>query len=167
MRRGVYPGSFDPITYGHLDLVERGAELFDELLVAVAVNPEKTPLFSPEERRDMVEEATRHLDNVTVECFRGLTVDFARARGAHYILRGIRTFADFEVEFRVALANRTVGDRAETVFILPRLEFSYISSRLVKEIASFGGDASRFVPPPVARRLEEKFAPPGSGGNRP
>ena len=114
----------------------------------------------------MVEEATRHIENVVVDSFRGLTVDFARSRGAHYILRGIRTFSDFEVEFRVALANRTVGDRAETVFILPRLEFSYVSSRLVKEIASFGGDPSRFVPPGVARRLAEKLAGRGRRGVR-
>ncbi|HYC77757.1 MAG TPA: pantetheine-phosphate adenylyltransferase [Planctomycetota bacterium] len=158
-RRAVYPGSFDPVTYGHLDLVRRGAALFDELVVAIGVNAEKRPTFDAEERREMVARETVDLPNVRVDVFPGLVVDFARRNGLKIILRGLRTVSDFEAEFQMALTNRSFAPELETVFVMPGERWSYISSRLIKEIVQVGGDVERFVPPAVARALIARLKP--------
>lgn len=164
-RLAVFPGTFDPITSGHLDVIRRGAALFDRLLVAVARNPGKqAPVLSAEERVASIRELVGELANVEVEAFDGMTVDFVRARGAAAILRGIRTFSDFEYEFQLALANRAFAE-VETVFIMASEENSFVSSTLIKEAVSFGADVSRFVPAPVARRLRERLAPESAGGS--
>ena len=160
MIRAVYPGSFDPITRGHLDLIERGSKLFDELIVAVAVNTAKEPLFGWEDRISMIREVTEHIPNVKIDSFRGLAVHYVRSVGAKAILRGIRTFSDFEYEFQMALTNRRLAEDIETVFIMPREEYSFISSSLIKEAVSMGGDVSHFVPDNVLKRLREKFDTP-------
>lgn len=153
----VYPGSFDPVTLGHLDIVERGARLARRLVVAVAVNVDKKPLFPVEERVRMLEEATRGIPNVEVTHFEGMAVDFVRRRGATVLLRGIRTVSDFETEFQMALTNRVLAPTIETVFVMASLPTSFLSSRLIKETASLGGDVTPFVPAHVARRLAQKF----------
>ncbi|MDR1520633.1 MAG: pantetheine-phosphate adenylyltransferase [Planctomycetota bacterium] len=159
-RVAVFPGSYDPITMGHMDIIERGAELFDELVVAVSDNPAKKPLLPMEERLGLIRELTRGMPHVRAEMFAGMTVDFAKRIGAGAILRGIRTFADFEYEFQLALANRSIGG-VETVFIMSSAERSFIRSTLIKEAAALGGDVSRFVPPPVAETLGRIFAKRG------
>lgn len=153
----VYPGTFDPLTNGHLDIIRRGAKLFDRLTVAVAVNLEKTPLFTKEERLEMLRAEVEGLKNVDVDAFDGLIVEFARKVGARVILRGIRTFSDFEYEFGMALTNRKLADDVETAFIMPSVEWSYTSSRLVKEAASMGADVSHFMPPRVYKALVERI----------
>ena len=160
MIRAVYPGSFDPITRGHLDLIERGSKLFDELIVAVAVNTTKEPLFGWEDRMAMIGELIEHIPNVKIDSFSGLAVHYVRSVGAKAILRGIRTFSDFEYEFQMALTNRRLAEDIETVFIMPREEYSFISSSLIKEAVSMGGDVSHFVPDNVLKRLREKFDTP-------
>jgi len=152
----IYPGSFDPVTNGHLDLIERGAKLFDRLIVAVLRNLEKDPLFSVTERVEMLGEATRPWPNVEVEIFEGLLVDYARRRGAHVILRGIRAVSDYEYELQMALMNRRLEPQIETVFMMPAETYSYLSSRLVKEIFRLGGDVAGLVPPVVEQRLRAK-----------
>jgi len=137
----VYPGTFDPPTKGHLDVIRRGARLFERLIVAVAINPEKEPLFSEDERLTMLRQLTKGIHNVEVASFRGLTVDFCRKRGASVILRGIRTFSDFEYEFQMALTNRVLAPDVETLFVMPSEEFSYLSSSMVKEAVALGGGA--------------------------
>ena len=154
---GIYPGSFDPITYGHLDLIERGARLVDQLVVAILQNERKKPLFSVEERMEMLSEVVRPFQNVVVDCFNGLLVDYASRRGARVILRGIRAVSDYEYELQMALMNRRMSSRVETVFMLPAETYSYLSSRLVKEISRFGGSVRGLVPPAVERRLRAKF----------
>lgn len=158
-RVAVLPGSYDPVTYGHLDIIARGAELYDELVVAVSENPAKEPLLSLEERLDLISVLTREHGNVRAEMFTGMTVDFAKKIGAEVILRGIRTFADFEYEFQLALANKRIGG-VETVFIMSSAEKSFIRSSLIKEAVALGGDVGAFVPQPVhnalKRRLGEK-----------
>jgi pantetheine-phosphate adenylyltransferase len=156
--RAVYPGSFDPVTLGHLDLIQRGSRLFDHLVVAIGRNSEKTALFPPEERVAMIRAETGGLKNVEVATFDGLVVDFAKARGLDVILRGLRTVSDFETEFQMALTNRTYGPGIETVFVLPGERFQFVSSRLIKEVASAGGDVRPFVPEAVARALERRFS---------
>ena len=153
----VYPGTFDPFTNGHLDVVRRAHGIFPKVIVAVGPNPGKEALFSVPERIEMIREAIRGLPRAEVAEFDGLVVDFVRARGCRVILRGIRTFSDFEYEFQMALTNRSISKTVETVFIMPAEEFAYISSRLVKEVASLGGDVSPFVPPEVLRRLARKY----------
>ena len=152
----IYPGSFDPVTNGHLDLIERGAKLFGRLIVAVLRNLEKDPLFSVAERVEMLGEATRPWPNVEVEIFEGLLVDYARRRGAHVILRGIRAVSDYEYELQMALMNRRLEPQIETVFMMPAETYSYLSSRLVKEIFRLGGDVAGLVPPVVEQRLRAK-----------
>lgn len=152
----IYPGTFDPVTNGHLDVIRRGASLFGELVVACAVNIAKEPLFSLEERLEMLREVTRGIKNVRVESFTGMVVDYVRELGGRVILRGIRTFADFESEVQMALANRTFAPGVETVFVCASLEESFISSRLIREAAALDGDVSRFVPAPVVKRLKAK-----------
>ncbi|HEX8313237.1 MAG TPA: pantetheine-phosphate adenylyltransferase [Chthoniobacteraceae bacterium] len=158
MRRAIYPGSFDPITCGHLDVVVRAARLFDEVIVAVAFNHEKHSLFSSEERVTLIAEAIDDLENVRVAQFDGLLVDFARAQQATAVIRGLRAVSDFEFEFQMALMNRKLDKSIETVFLTPKEEYTYLSSRIVKEIARLGGNVETFVPVSVARALREKFA---------
>ena len=147
MRRVIYPGSFDPFTNGHLDLVQRAARLFDEVVVAVARNEAKGPLFTLEERLGLIRETTRSLRNVTAESFEGLLVDYVEKRGGHAIIRGLRAVSDFEFEFQLALMNRKLNERVETIFMMPKDTYTFLSSRIVKEIARLGGDVSSFVPP--------------------
>ncbi len=153
MRTAVYPGSFDPITFGHLDIIERGSKTFDKLIVAVATNPEKKTIFSVEERKDMIAEVVGRLSNVEIDTFTGLTVDYVRSEGSCVILRGIRTVSDFEYEFQMALMNRTFAPDIETVFVMSSEKYSFLSSRLIKETVRLGGDASVFVPAGVHERL--------------
>jgi pantetheine-phosphate adenylyltransferase len=154
----IYPGSFDPVTNGHLDLIERGEKMFDRIIVAVLKNAEKEPLFSVPERIEMLREATRHWPNVEVEIFQGLLVDYARKKGAGVILRGIRAISDYEYELQMALMNRKLEPRLETVFMLPGESYSYLSSKLVREIARLGGPLTGLVPPAVETRLLEKLS---------
>jgi pantetheine-phosphate adenylyltransferase len=158
MRHCIYPGTFDPITYGHLDVLARAARLFDRVTVAIAENPGKDPLFSPEERLAMVESNTSRMRNVRVTIFRGLLVDFAMAQKAHAIIRGLRALSDFEFEFNMALMNRHLEPRIEAIFVMPNEQFSYTSSSLVKQVARYGGQVGKFVPPNVARELKRAFA---------
>jgi pantetheine-phosphate adenylyltransferase len=152
----IYPGSFDPVTNGHLDLIERASKLFDRLIVALLTNPEKDPLFSLNERVEMLREVVAHLPNVEVETFDGLLVDYARRRGARVLLRGIRAVSDYEYELQMALMNRNLAPDIETVFMLPSETYSYLSSRLVKEVARLGGSIKDLVPAPVCERIRSK-----------
>jgi pantetheine-phosphate adenylyltransferase len=153
----IYPGSFDPVTNGHLDLIERGTQIFDQMIVAVLQNLDKDPLFSIEERVEMLKEVTRPWPNVRVEIFHGLLVDYARQHRAQVILRGIRAISDYEYELQMAMMNRKLEPRIETVFMMPAEQYSYLSSRLVKEIARLGGPLDNMVPPAVAERLRAKI----------
>jgi pantetheine-phosphate adenylyltransferase len=155
----IYPGSFDPVTNGHLDLIERGEKMFDLLIVAVLRNAEKQPLFSVEERVEMLREVTKQWPAVEVDVFDGLLVDYARKRGAGVILRGIRAVSDYEYELQMALMNRKLRPDLETVFMMPAEQYSYLSSRLVREVARLGGDISGLVPEIVEQRLKEKLDP--------
>jgi pantetheine-phosphate adenylyltransferase len=152
----IYPGSFDPVTNGHLDLIERGEKMFDLVIVAVLNNAEKQPLFSVPERVEMLREVTQKWSGVEVDVFHGLLVDYARKRGAGVILRGIRAISDYEFELQMALMNRKLEPRLETVFMLPGESFSYLSSKLVREIAQLGGSLKDLVPPEVEQRLRAK-----------
>ena len=157
MRRAIYPGSFDPITNGHLDVLQRAAGIFDELIVAVAKDNAKQSLFTVEERVEMLSIATEHLPNLRVLPFEGLLVDFARKQKAIALVRGLRAVSDFEFEFQLALMNRKLEPNLETMFLMPREELTYISSRLVKEIARLGGNVNQFVPPHVVAALKAKL----------
>jgi len=163
----VFPGSFDPITNGHLDIVDRGLAVFDRVRMAILMNPEKQPLFSVEERVELIREAYRGNPRVDVDTFSGLLVDYARKVGASVIIRGIRAISDFEYEFQMALMNRRLDPRIETVFMMPAESYSYVSSRLVKEVFQLGGRVSDLVPPTVERRLSEKYGTPIRGGRWP
>ena len=154
----IYPGSFDPVTNGHLDLIARGAMIFDRLVVAVSRNPEKDPLFAVSERIEMLEAVTRKWKNVEVGSFEGLLVDYARSEGARVILRGIRAVSDYEYELQMAMMNRKIEPQIETVFMLPGEAYSYVSSRLVKELARLGGPIQGFVPALVEERLRAKVS---------
>ncbi len=162
-RVAVLPGSYDPVTYGHLDIIARGAALFDELVVAVSENPAKAPLLSLEERLELIRSLTKNLGNVRAEMFTGMTVEFVKRIGAEVILRGIRTFADFEYEFQLALANKRIGE-VETVFITSSAERSFIRSSLIKEAVALGADVSPFVPPQVFAALERRLGRHGTAG---
>jgi len=153
----LYPGTFDPPTNGHLDLIERGAKLFDHLTVAILSNPVKDPLFTVEERVEMLKESTAALKNVSVATFDGLMVEFARQQGVSAVLRGIRAISDYEYEFQMALMNRRLAPEIETVFLQPAGRYSFISSRMVKEVFSFGGDIIGLVPPNVFKRLRDRM----------
>ncbi len=157
MRTAICPGSFDPITYGHLDIIERASLLFDRVIVAVSRNPIKNPLFSIEERIELLKEVLVHYNNVEVNSFDGLTVNYAVEQKAKAIIRGLRVVSDFENEFRMALTNKKLACHIETVFLMTRAEYSFISSSTVKEVASFGGSLRSLVPPVVEKRLKEKF----------
>jgi len=158
MRHCIYPGTFDPITYGHLDVLARAARLFDRVTVAVAHNPGKEPLFSPEQRMAMLLPSVACHPNVRVTEFDGLLVEFAVAQQADAIIRGLRALSDFEFEFNMALMNRHLQPRIETIFVMPNEQFSYTSSSLVKQVAKYGGDVTHFVPPHVAAELKRAFA---------
>jgi pantetheine-phosphate adenylyltransferase len=155
--RAVYPGSFDPVTNGHIDLIQRSAALFDKVVVAILRNAEKAPLFTIEERAEMLEEAVRDLKNVSITSFAGLLVDFVEQLGASVIVRGIRAVSDYEYELQMALMNRRLSNKVETVFMLPSESYSYLSSKLVKEISQLGGSIHGLVPPDVETRLCSKF----------
>ena len=158
MTKAVYPGSFDPLTFGHVDIIERCVRLFDRVVVAILTNPAKEALFSVEERCDMIDKAVRkRFPNVEVDVFHGLLVDYAREKDAQVIVRGIRAVTDYEYEFQMALMNRRLAPGIETVFMMPAEHYSYLSSRLVKEIASLGGSVEGLVPPQVEKRLKKKF----------
>jgi len=152
----IYPGSFDPVTNGHLDLIERGTKIFDRLVVAVLRNSEKDPLFTTDERVEMLREVTKKWDNVEVDVFGGLLVQYARQRKAQVILRGIRAISDYEYELQMALMNRKLEPHIETVFMMPAEAYSYLSSRLVREISNLGGMIQGLVPPIVEQRLKAK-----------
>ncbi len=156
MKIAVYPGSFDPLTYGHLDVVERASKLVDELIVAVAKNPMKDPIFTLEERMEMVREAMAHIKNVRVDKLEGLLVEYAKKTGAEAIIRGLRAVSDFEYEFQMALTNRKLNDQVETVFLVTSENYSYLSSTMIREIARLKGDISPFVPDEIVRRVKEK-----------
>jgi pantetheine-phosphate adenylyltransferase len=157
MGMALFPGSFDPVTYGHIDVIQRAAAIFDILEVAVAVNPEKQPIFTVEERVDMLREITRDIANVRVGYFEGLTVQYMRQKGIRALVRGIRTFADFEYEASLANANRCVAPDIETVFILSDTKYSFVSSRMIRELAIYSGNVSAFVPSFVAEKVVEKI----------
>ena len=161
MRRAIYPGSFDPVTNGHLDIIERGCKLFDEIIVAILVHPEKTPFFTIDERRDILSEVLQQIDRgsceVRVDSFQGLLVHYAVAQQADAIVRGIRAISDYEYELQMALMNRRLEPSIETVFMMPAETYSYVSSRLVKEVFQLGGELDGLVPPLVESRMKEKL----------
>ena len=159
MRTAIYPGSFDPITNGHLDVIQRATKLFDRVIVAVAKSESKHPLFTLEERVQMVARAIRHLPNVEADSFEGLLVDYVEQRSAQAVMRGLRAVSDFEFEFQLALMNRKLNERIETIFMMPKDTYTFLSSRIVKEIAQLGGDVSAFVPAHVRTALAGKFSP--------
>jgi pantetheine-phosphate adenylyltransferase len=156
-RTAIYPGTFDPITYGHIDVIQRATRLFSRVIVLVARNPSKSPLFSDEERIAMIREVFRRNTEVEVDGFDGLLVHYARSRKATVILRGLRALSDFEYEFQMALTNRKLASTIDTVFLVPHERYTYLNSTLVREVAKLGGDVSDFVPPSVRRRLMAKF----------
>jgi len=158
MRHCLYPGTFDPITYGHLDVLARAAKLFDRVTVSIAENAGKGPLFSAAERMELIKPNVAHLPNVGVTTFSNLLVEFAVSQNAIAVIRGLRAFSDFEFEFNMALMNRHLEPRIETIFVMPNEQFSYTSSSLVKQVAKFGGDVTHFVPPNVAEALKAAYA---------
>jgi pantetheine-phosphate adenylyltransferase len=157
MRTVIYPGSFDPLTNGHLDVIERAARLFDRVIVAVADNEVKSPLFALDERLDLVLRSIRQYDNVQADALTGLLVDYVDRRGGQAIIRGLRAVSDFEFEFQLALMNRKLNERIETIFMMPKDTYTFLSSRVVKEISRLGGDVSPFVPVHVRKALQSKF----------
>ena len=157
MSKAIYPGSFDPITFGHIDIIERASKIVDELVVGVLCNSAKNPLFSLDERVSMIEEMTKHLPNVTVEAFDGLLVDYMNKIGATLIVRGLRAVTDFEYELQIAQTNHVQNENIETIFLTTNLNYSYLSSTIVKEFASYGGDISKFVPEQFIERIYAKY----------
>jgi len=155
--RAIYPGTFDPVTYGHIDLIKRARKIFDELIVAVAHNPGKVPLFTVEERVRFLQRATRSMRGVVIDHFNSLVVDYVRRKGTRVMIRGLRMLSDFEYEFQMALTNRKLSDDVETIFMMPSESYAYVSARLLKEAASLGADLSAFVPPFVAEALHRKL----------
>ena len=150
----IYPGTFDPLTLGHFDLIERASHIFDQVIVAVVVNSRKKTVFTAEDRLTMAKASVKHLPNVKVDSFDGLLVDYARHKHIHVLVRGLRAFSDFEYEFQMALTNQKLAPEIETLFLMPKEEFSYISSSTVREIVDRGGDIGRFVPGPVKRHIQ-------------
>jgi pantetheine-phosphate adenylyltransferase len=158
MTKAVYPGSFDPFTNGHLDIVKRSSKIFDRLIVSVGDNPAKQPLFTRDERQKMIKEVARTMKNVEVDGFDGLLVDYAKKRGAQVVIRGIRTVSDFEYEYQMALTNKALCQEIETMFLVTSKEYAFVSAKLIKEAASLGGDISGFVPPEVVKYVKAKFS---------
>ena len=161
MRTVIYPGSFDPLTNGHLDLIQRAAKLFDRVIVAVARNEGKGPLFSQEERLELVRQSVGNSATIETDTFDGLLVDYVERRGGQAVIRGLRAVSDFEFEFQLALMNRKLNERIETIFMMPKDTYTFLSSRIVKEIARLGGDVSSFVPAPVRAALAAKLKATG------
>src|SRR5687767_7342811 len=157
MRTAIYPGSFDPLTNGHLDLIQRATKLFDHVVVAVARSDAKNPLFTLSERVALVEEAVRKMPNVSLDSFDGLLVDYVQKRGGQAVIRGLRAVSDFEFEFQLALMNRKLNERVETIFMMPKETYTFLSSRIIKEVARLGGDISGFVPSHVSAALVKKM----------
>lgn len=157
MKKAIYPGSFDPVTYGHIDIIERASDIFDELIVAVLNNKAKTPLFSVDERVNILNKVLGSLPNVRVLSYEGLLVDFAVSNGAGVVVRGLRAVTDFEYELQLAQTNSVLNSGVDTVFLTTSLKYAYLSSSTVKEVASYGGDISKFVPPYVEELTQEKF----------
>ncbi len=159
MITAVCPGSFDPVTLGHVDIITRAASIFDKVYVAVLVNPNKSPLFDEQERVELLKRSTAHLDNVEIESFNGLLADFVEMKKSRIIVKGLRAVSDFEYEFQMALANRKLSPNIETVFLTTSADNMFLSSSVVKQIAGFGGDISGFVPPEVCERIYERLGP--------
>ncbi len=157
MAKAVYPGSFDPITLGHLDVIRRAARATDKLIIGILRNTKKKPLFSLEERKRMIEDCVSDIENVTVKVFDGMTVDFARENDANIIVRGLRAVSDFEYEMQMAQTNHTIDPQVDTIFFTTSLEYAFLSSTIVKEVGYYGKDVSHYVPEPVVRKLREKF----------
>ncbi len=157
MRVAVYPGSFDPITNGHLDIIKRAAKLYDRVVVGVLNNSGKNPVFTPEERVGMIKEVTLDMNNIEVDCFTGLLVDFVKEKSASVIIKGLRTVADFEYEFQMALLNKALNPEYETMFMMTDSKYSYISSSMVKELAGFKGDLTGLVPAEIINKIQEKY----------
>ncbi|MCR5268323.1 MAG: pantetheine-phosphate adenylyltransferase [Lachnospiraceae bacterium] len=157
MKKAIYPGSFDPVTYGHLDIIQRASSIFDEITVSVLNNQGKRPLFSIEERVNILKEVTKDLNNVRIDSFDGLLVDHAIKSGADVVIRGLRAITDFEYELQLAQTNRKLSEKVDTVFLTTSLDYAYLSSSTVKEVASYGGDISKFVPQIVADKVYAKF----------
>ena len=156
MKLGIYPGSFDPLTNGHLDVIRRADKLFDRVIVAIANNDSKQPMFSKEQRVELASQSLEGMDDVTVETFDGLLVNYAVEKGAQAIIRGLRAISDFEFEFQLALMNRHLNSSIETIFMMPKDKYTFLSSRMVKEVASLGGDITGFVPAPVLHAMRER-----------
>jgi len=163
-RVAIYPGTFDPITNGHLSIIKRALEIFDKLIVAILINPQKKPLFSVEERIFMIKEATKDIGNVEVDTFEGLLVDYAVKKGVNVIIRGLRATSDFEFEFQMALMNRKLNRSVQSIFLMTDYKWLYVSSSIIKEVASFGGDVRGLVPEIVYEKLKEKFKDKFEGG---
>lgn len=157
MRRAIYPGSFDPVTYGHLDIIRRASKVVDELIIGVLVNKTKKPLFSMEERLELLKETTKEFSNVVVKTFEGLTIDFARQNDARLIIRGLRAVTDFESEMQIAQTNHSIEPNIDTMFFTTSLEYAFLSSTIAKEVAYYGSDVSRLVPPVVAEAFRKKY----------
>ena len=166
-RIAVYPGTFDPVTYGHIDIIKRAARIYDKVVVAVAHNEDKNPLFSVEERVSMLKDSVRPLKNVIVDNFNGLVVDYVERKGSRIMIRGLRMISDFESEFQMALTNRKLSEDIETIFMMPNESYSYISSKLMKEAAKLGADVKNFIPKKVQVLLKKKLASSLRGGQRP
>ena len=158
MKKAIYPGSFDPVTFGHLDVIKRASTMFDELTVSVLNNVAKSSLFSVEERVNILKEATKDLKNVKVDSFSGLLIDYAASKNIHVAIRGLRAITDFEYELQMAQTNRVLAPDIDTVFMTTSLEYAYLSSTIMKEVALFGGDISRFAPPATLKAVKEKLA---------
>ena len=157
IRRAVYPGSFDPVTLGHIDIIERASEIVDELIVGVLINKGKNPLFSVDERVNMLQIVTRDMPNVTVQSFDGLLVDFLKLRDAEFVIRGLRAITDFEYELQMAQTNRIMSPDTDTIFLTTNLKYAYLNSTTVREVASYGGDISKFVPDFIAQAVYDKY----------
>ncbi len=156
MKRVIYPGTFDPVTFGHIDVVKRARDLFDEVVVTIAINPGKTAMFTVAERIEMLKESLRDLDNVIVDSFNGLVVEHAKQIGAMGIIRGLRAISDFEFEFQMALMNRKLDDDLITIFLMPHEKYTYLNSTIIRNLSAFDADVSEFVPPIVIKKLKEK-----------
>ena len=157
MKKAVYPGTFDPVTFGHIDIIKRSAQIVDELVIGVLNNNQKTPLFTPEERVEMLKSVTKDLPNVTVVAFDGLLIDFAKKQNANFVIRGLRAVTDFEYELQMSQTNRIIDPDVDTIFLTTSLEYAYLSSSTVREVASFKGDISKFVPKRIAKLVEKKI----------